>query len=130
MNLLIVEDDQDIATFVKFILEQENYSVQTAATAFEARGYLKTFKPDLIILDRGLPDADGLDFCRELKMLPQYAHIPVLFLSAAKSQADVADGFNSGGDDYVGKPFGFVELVARVQALLRKTDQPPAYKHA
>ncbi|MBI3554259.1 MAG: response regulator transcription factor [Elusimicrobia bacterium] len=120
MKLLIVEDDADTASFVRYVLEQERYTVKTAATAFEARGYLKSFKPDLIILDRGLPDADGLDFCRELKLLPRCAHIPVLFLSAAKSPADVVDGFNSGASDYVTKPFGFVELVARVQALLRK----------
>ena len=128
MKLLIVEDDADTASFVKYVLEQERFEVQTAATAFEARGFLKTFKPDLIILDRGLPDADGLDFCRELKLLPQYTHIPVLFLSGAKSQSDVADGLNSGASDYVTKPFGFIELVARVQALLRKPG--PSVKHA
>jgi DNA-binding response OmpR family regulator len=129
MRLLIVEDDTDTSSFIKFIMEQERFEVNSAATAFEARQHLKSFKPDLIILDRGLPDVDGLDFCRELKMLPQYAHIPVLFLSAAKSPADVVDGFNAGGDDYVTKPFGFVELVARVQALLRK-GSPAGFKHA
>lgn len=128
MKLLIVEDDTDTSSFIKFIMEQEEYEVKTAGTACEARLHLKSFKPDLIILDRGLPDADGLDFCRELKMLPHHAHIPVLFLSAAKTPADIVDGFNSGGDDYVGKPFGFVELVARVQALLRKG--PPGFSHA
>ncbi len=121
MKLLIVEDDQDTASFIKFILEQESYEVKAATTAFEARSHLKNFTPDLIILDRGLPDTDGLDFCRELKGDDKFGRIPVLFLSAARSQADVVDGFNSGGDDYIGKPFGFVELVARVQALLRKT---------
>jgi DNA-binding response OmpR family regulator len=129
MRILILEYDGDISSFVKYVMEQERYSVQTAGSAFEARGYLKTFKPDLVILDRGLPDADGLDFCRELKTLPHFAHIPVLFLSAAKTAADVVDGFNSGGDDYVTKPFGFVELVARVQALLRK-GPPSRFKHA
>ncbi len=128
MKLLIVEDDADTSSFVKYVLEQERFDVLTAGSAFEARGYLKSFKPDLVILDRGLPDADGLDFCRELKMLPQYAHIPVLFLSAAKTPADVVDGFNSGGSDYMTKPFGFIELVARVQSLLRKPA--PAITHA
>jgi DNA-binding response OmpR family regulator len=129
MKLLIVEDDADTASFIKYVLEQERYSVMTAGSAFEARGYLKSFKPDLVILDRGLPDTDGLEFCRELKSLPHFADIPVLFLSAAKTAADVVDGFNSGGDDYVTKPFGFVELVARVQALLRKGG-PSQFKHA
>ena len=129
MKLLIVEDDTDTSSFIKFIMEQEEYEVRTASTAFEARAHLKAFKPDLIILDRGLPDTDGLEFCRELKMLPHQAHIPVLFLSAAKTPADIEDGFNAGGGDYVGKPFGFVELVARVQALLRK-GSPASFKHA
>jgi DNA-binding response OmpR family regulator len=120
MNLLIVEDDEDTSSFIKFVLEQESFNVETAGAVGDARDRLRDFKPDLIILDRGLPDVDGLDFCRELKSQPEFAHIPVLFLSARKSPADVAEGLNSGGDDYVTKPFGFVELLARVQALLRR----------
>jgi len=120
MNLLIVEDDEDTASFIKFVLEQESFNVRTAGAVGDARLHLRSFKPDLIILDRGLPDVDGLDFCRELKSSPDFSAIPVLFLSARKTPADVAEGLNSGGDDYVTKPFGFVELLARVQALLRR----------
>ncbi len=121
MKLLIVEDDEDTASFIQYVLENEKHAVRTASAAGEARRHLLEFEPDLIILDRGLPDQDGLEFCRELRSHPVYANTPVLFVSAAKTPAEVAEGFSAGGDDYVTKPFGFVELVARVQALLRRS---------
>jgi DNA-binding response OmpR family regulator len=121
MKLLIVEDDEDTASFIRYVLEEERHVVRTASAAAEARERLLDFEPDLIILDRGLPDQDGLEFCRELREHPLYANTPVLFVSAAKTPAEVAEGFSAGGDDYVTKPFGFVELVARVQALLRRS---------
>jgi len=121
MKLLIVEDDEDAASFMQYVLEQERFSVRSAGDVGEARGHLEDYTPDLIILDRGLPDVNGLDFCRELKGHPRFAKIPVIFVSSAKSPAEVAEGFSAGGDDYMTKPFGFVELIARVQALLRRT---------
>jgi DNA-binding response OmpR family regulator len=121
MKLLIVDDDYDTASFIQYVMEDERHAVRTAGDAAEARRRLQDFEPDLIILDRGLPDVDGLEFCRELRGSPRYAKIPVLFLSAAKTPSEVAEGFSAGGDDYVTKPFGFVELVARVQSLLRRS---------
>jgi two-component system, OmpR family, response regulator len=126
MKLLIVEDDEDTASFIQYVLEAENHIVRIAPAAGEARRELFDFEPDLIILDRALPDQDGLEFCRELRAQQIHAHIPVLFVSAAKTPAEVAEGFSAGGDDYVTKPFGFVELVARVEALLRRTGGAPA----
>jgi two-component system phosphate regulon response regulator PhoB len=121
MKLLIVEDDEDTASFIQYVMEDERHSVRTASACGEARRQISDFVPDLIILDRGLPDQDGLEFCRELKKHPRTAHIPVMFVSSAKSPAEVADGFSAGGDDYVTKPFSFVELVARVQSLLKRS---------
>jgi DNA-binding response OmpR family regulator len=126
MRLLIVEDDEDTASFIQYVLEAEGHAVRCAAAADTARERLLDFSPDLIILDRGLPDQDGLEFCRELRGRPLTANVPVLFVSAAKSPAEVAEGFSAGGDDYVTKPFGFVELVARVESLLRRTSGPAA----
>ena len=121
MKLLIVEDDEDTSSFIQYVLENEGHIVRTASAAGEARQKLFDFAPDLIILDRGLPDQNGLEFCRELRSHPPTANTPVLFVSSAKTAADVADGFKAGGDDYVTKPFGFLELVARVESLLRRT---------
>lgn len=126
MKLLIVEDDEDTASFIQYVLEAENHIVRTAGAAEQARKHLLDFEPDLIILDRGLPDQDGLEFCRELRGHPLTANVPVLFVSAAKTPAEVAEGFSAGGDDYVTKPFGFVELIARVQALLRRAGGAPS----
>ena len=124
MKLLIVEDDEDTASFVQYVLEAESHVVRTAAAAGDARRQLADFKPDLIILDRGLPDQDGLEFCRELRAHPLTENTPVLFVSAAKTPSEIAEGFLAGADDYVTKPFGFVELVARVQCLLRRIAPP------
>ncbi|MFI5361753.1 MAG: response regulator transcription factor [Elusimicrobiota bacterium] len=118
MNLLIVEDDVDTASFIQFVLEAENHTVRTAAAASEARRQLLDFAPDYIILDRGLPDKDGVEFCRELRARPSTANVPVLFLSAAKTDDEVAEGFSAGGDDYVTKPFSADQLLKRVQSLL------------
>lgn len=116
-----MEDDEDAASFMQYVLEEERHSVRTASAVGAARVQLKDYVPDLIILDRGLPDQDGVEFCRELKKHPRFAAVPVMFVSSAKSASEVAEGFDAGGDDYVTKPFGPVELVARVQALLRRT---------
>jgi DNA-binding response OmpR family regulator len=122
MNLLIVDDDEEVSSFVRYVLEEERFIVRVAASVAEARAVLADFRPDLVILDRGLPDADGLEFCRRLRADPATAALPVLFLSAAKTPADVADGLAAGADDYMTKPFAFVELIARVQARLRRTE--------
>ena len=125
MKLLIVDDDEDTLSFIRYVLEEEQHTVRAAFDSEEAGRHLLEFEPDMIILDRNLPDLDGLGFCRQLRADPRHARIPVLFVSSAKTPAEVAEGFSAGGDDYVTKPFGFVELVARVNALLRRSGGAP-----
>jgi DNA-binding response OmpR family regulator len=125
MKLLIVEDDENTSSFMQFVLEEEHYTVRTAYSVGEARKVLETFIPDLVILDRGLPDEDGTALCRDVRNNPRLGHVPVLFLSARRSAEEVAEGMKSGGTDYMTKPFDLVELLTRVQTLLKKDMPPP-----
>ena len=120
MNVLVVDDDKEAASFIKYVLQAESYRVAVAHTVAEARRCFDEFHPGLIILDRGLPDADGLSWCQELRSRCETRAMPVLVLSAAKSVDAVVEGLNSGADDYMTKPFHFIELLARVDLLARR----------
>jgi two-component system catabolic regulation response regulator CreB len=121
-RLLLVEDDADASSFIKYVLEQEEFDVQVAQTAGEAREALAGagMPADLVVIDRGLPDGDGIDICREMRCRPGLARTPVMFLTARKTPADIEDGFAAGADDYLAKPFSFVEFLARINALMRR----------
>lgn len=110
--VLVIEDEEDISEFLRYILENENFTVKTAGSLAEARLHLKAGLPDAVLLDRGLPDGDGLDLCRELKgagIKP-----PVLVLSARKDLEEVREGLAAGADHYITKPFDFVDLISRL----------------
>ena len=119
-RLLLVEDDSDASSFIKYVLEQEEFDVRVAGTAEEARAALAGEPADLVVIDRGLPDGDGIDLCREMRGRPALARTPVMFLTAAKTPADIEDGFAAGADDYMAKPFSFIEFLARIKALMRR----------
>lgn len=119
-RLLLVEDDSDASSFIKYVLEQEEFDVQVAGTAEEAREVLAREPADLVVIDRGLPDGDGIDLCREMRGRPALARTPVMFLTALKTPADIEDGFAAGADDYMAKPFSFIEFLARIKALMRR----------
>jgi DNA-binding response OmpR family regulator len=119
--ILVVEDSAADWTVVKGVLEADHYAVTWAKTGLEARSLLDKCRPDLVVLDRHLPDMDGAEFCAELRAEPRHASLPVLFLTARKSVTDKVVGLKTGGDDYLAKPFSGEELVARVEALLRRT---------
>ena len=116
-HILVVEDDAQIRRFVRHALEREAYRVREADTF--AGGLLDagTSKPDLVILDLGLPDGDGVQFVRELR---GWSQTPVLILSARSTEADKIGVLDAGADDYLTKPFSVGELIARVRALLRR----------
>ena len=116
-NVLIVEDEQAIRRFLRTALEADGLRVYEAETL--QRGLLEaaTRKPDLIILDLGLPDGDGIDFIRDLR---QWSHIPIIVLSARSEESDKIAALDAGADDYLSKPFGIGELQARLRVALRR----------
>src|ERR1035437_9687413 len=122
-KILIVEDEVDIRRFVRMALESEGHET------FEADGVKRglieagTRRPELVVLDLGLPDGDGVDFIRDLR---GWSAIPVIVLSARSSEVDKIAALDAGADDYLVKPFGAGELMARVRAQLRRHSQQAA----
>jgi two-component system catabolic regulation response regulator CreB len=116
--ILVVDDERAIADTVVYALRTEGFAPQWCATAGAARAALAAGLPALVVLDVGLPDANGFDFCRELRA--RYADLPVIFLTARSEVIDRVVGLEIGGDDYLAKPFSPRELTARVKAVLRR----------
>ena len=124
-TVLIVEDEKEIRRFVRLALENEELKVFDADTLQRGLIEAATRKPDLVILDLGLPDGDGTDFIRDLR---QWSAIPVIVLSARSDEQDKIAALDAGADDYLTKPFGIGELLARVRVALRRHSgqQPDA----
>jgi len=116
-QILVVDDEPRIREVVQYALEREGCRVYLAATAHEAEATLEREAIDLVVLDVMLPDSSGLDLCRRLRAART---TPVLFLSARGEEIDRVIGLEVGADDYLGKPFGTRELVARIKAVLRR----------
>jgi two-component system OmpR family response regulator len=123
-RLLVVEDDPRIAGFLRRGLVAEGYSVETAADGRDALAQVRSEKFDVIILDRMLPGADGLEVCKQLRQAGD--RTLVLMLTAKDSLQDKIEGLKGGADDYLVKPFAFDELLARIGALLRRPPTPTA----
>ncbi len=119
MRILIVEDNHKIANSIKTGLEQESYAVDTAYDGEDGYGLAITEDYDLIILDLMLPSIDGMEICRRLRQ-EENIHTPILILTAKTEVDDRVNGLNCGADDYLVKPFAFLELLARIRALLRR----------
>ena len=127
-QILVVEDQSATADLIIEVLKGEGYEAQTVDTLAKARARLKKQPPELLILDRNLPDGDGVDLLAEIREDQKLGSLPVIILTAKKDIADKVAGLRVGADDYVAKPFNTEELVARVMAILRrtgKTDEPP-----
>ena len=122
-TVLVVEDEPKIAQVARDYLERAGFSVLTAGDGRSALSQARSSKPDLVVLDLGLPDQDGLDVIRTLRTPSK---VPVLVLTARGDESDRVVGLELGADDYVVKPFSPKELVARVRAVLRRaTDEAP-----
>ncbi|EMC57597.1 response regulator transcription factor [Streptococcus mutans] len=115
-RILVIDDEEDILALIKNTLQLQNYLVKTFVSANQVdRSKLADY--DLILLDIMMPDVDGLSFCRDIRNL---VDCPILFLTAKSQEADVVTGLSYGADDYICKPFGVQELLARVDAHLRR----------
>ena len=119
-HILVVEDESNIRTFMKTILTSNGYTVLTAGTGEEAMGLLSSQCPDLVLLDLGLPDTDGQLFIRAVR---RWSQVPILVVSARSHERDKVMALDLGADDYITKPFGTSELLARVRAALRHAAQ-------
>lgn len=117
MQILVVDDDPEIISFVKRGLVYEGYSVDTASEGTEALAKAREREPDLVVLDIMMPGIDGIEVSKRLR---QAGDVPILMLTAKGTVADKVAGLESGADDYLVKPFAFDELLARVRALLRR----------
>jgi DNA-binding response OmpR family regulator len=122
-TILVVDDEPNIADLVDLYLAREGYRVLQASTGEAGLDAVRDHRPRLVVLDVGLPDIDGLEVCKRLRRTSQ---IPVIFLTARDGEVDRVLGLELGGDDYLTKPFSPAELVARVKAVLRRTDGGPA----
>ena len=118
MKLLVVEDDLELRGVLSRGLREEGFDVHTVGTGGEVLPRVASDPPDVLIVDIGLPDADGRDVCHALRA--RGIQTPVLFLTARDALVDRIAGFDAGGDDYVAKPFALAEVIARIHALLRR----------
>jgi two-component system OmpR family response regulator len=116
--ILLVEDDQELREVVGRALQEEGFAVSGAGTGAEAMERISAQPPDALVIDVGLPDADGRDLCQALRA--QGIQAPVLFLTARDALTDRLAGFGAGGDDYLTKPFSLAELMARLRAVLNR----------
>lgn len=128
--ILCVDDEPSISGLVRQILKMAGHEVEVAESGPDALRRVRVREPDLIVLDRSMPEMDGLEVCRQLKANPFLSRIPVLMLTALSSIDFKIEGFDAGADDYLGKPFEPRELVARVSSLLRlvarESDRNPS----
>lgn len=120
-NILIVDDDARIRDVVRFALEDSGFRTTEASTGQDALELFGTTPADLVVLDIGMPEMDGLEACRELR---KTSTVPILFLTARDDEIDRILGFQLGGDDYVTKPFSPRELVLRIKAILARAADP------
>ena len=126
--ILIAEDDPELRAVLGRGLREEGFRAETVASGAELLVRTTEDEPDALVVDIGLPDADGRDVCQALRA--RGVQTPVLFLTARDALPDRIAGFDAGGDDYVSKPFAFAELVARLQALLRRSGGDGAIEAA
>lgn len=121
-SVVIVEDDDDIAESIRYNLEREGFRARIAPTGEDALNLILDRPPNLVLLDLNLPYMSGFELCRRLRAEATTTRMPILMLTARADEADKVLGLNMGADDYITKPFSMRELVARVNAALRRSE--------
>lgn len=122
MNILLIEDEKPIRLMLEFALKREGYNISEADSWKEADKIICSKTPDLILLDWMLPDTSGIDILKILKHGDKFKHIPIIMLTAITDESHKILGLDSGADDYITKPFSPNELIARIQAVLRRSN--------
>jgi len=123
--VMIVEDEAALVTMLRYNLEKEGFRVAEAADGEEALTVVEETSPDLILLDWMLPMMSGIEVCRQLRRQPNTKDVPIVMITARGEETDKIRGLNTGADDYITKPFSMPELMARIRALLRRTQPTP-----
>ena len=124
-KIMVVDDEEDIQELVRYNLERNGYEVSCVSSGEEAIDEIRSFRPDLLILDLMLPGIDGFEVCRTLKNDPKAEHIPIVMLTAKGEESDVVTGLELGAEDYIVKPFSPQVLLARARAVLRRVAREP-----
>lgn len=119
--IYIVEDDNDILEIESFALKNSGYDIKGFTNARDFYAAVEEQIPDLSVLDVMLPGEDGLQIIQKLRRNPKWVHIPIIMVTAKTTELDKVKGLDAGADDYLTKPFGVMELIARVRALLRRS---------
>lgn len=119
IEIVIIEDEPDILELLEYHLEKEGYAVMGFLSTDKVEQFLEEESPALMVVDRNLPGVEGSEFVSKMRDLGY--EIPVMFLTARDKESDLVEGFNSGGDDYMTKPFSSKELLVRIEALLRRS---------
>ena len=120
-KVLVVEDEQNISNFISTVLTANDFDVLMAQTGAEAISMITSHCPDLIILDLGLPDMDGMNILKEVRA---WSNLPIIVVSARTHESDKVTALDFGADDYIEKPFGTSELLARIRTAIRHTRTP------
>jgi two-component system phosphate regulon response regulator PhoB len=123
INVLVVEDEDAIREMLGLVLEQAEFAVRAVADTHQAQAVLNESVPDLILLDWMLPGLSGVEWARRLKKDKQYGEIPIIMITARGEEEDKIKGLDVGADDYVTKPFSPRELIARIKAVLRRSNK-------
>ena len=124
--VLIVEDEAALMTMLRYNLEKQGFRVEEAGDGEEALNRINEVKPDMVLLDWMLPHLSGIEVCRQIRRRPATRELPVLMITARSEDQDAVRGLNTGADDYVTKPFSTEALVARMRALMRRSNTVPA----